>query len=168
MKNEKNTQSLQFTLPEAIEMYPGASAALKAKLEAAFSKKALITDVLERLQDAELDEFYLEAGRPHITSISEIPEDLHEFFLDYYDGIVMHEAVNQKKRLSFLDTNQPKYYSWLKLVPSGGVAFDYTLYGGTTSYSGDASRLRAISAKAAEVLGKNPHTQKVYQNIMNH
>jgi hypothetical protein len=162
------TQALQFTLPEAIEMYPGASEALKTKLESAFGKKALTTDVLERLKDADLDEFYQEAGRPRITSISELPEDLHEFFLDFYDGVVMHEAVNQGKRLSFLDQSQPKYYAWLKLLPSGGVDFDGTLYSDADAYSGDASRLRAISAEAASVIGKNKNCQKVLQNIMNH
>lgn len=167
-KNEIEKQSIEFTLPEAIEMYPGASMALKSKLEAVFGKKALITDALERLKDAELDEFYQEAGRPRITSISELPEDLHELFLDLYDGVVMHEAVNQGKRLSFLDQSQPKYYAWLKLLPSGGVDFGHTYYCDARTCSGDASRLRAISAKAAEILGRNKNCQKVFQNIMNH
>ena len=157
---------IEITLKEAIALFPTASNTFKNKLEATFGKKVLV-DVYERLKDATLEEFYEEAGRPQITSIHDLPEDLHEFFLEYYNGIVICEAVNQGQRLSYLDTNQRKYQAWFKLLPSGGVAFNVTCYADTIAYSGDASRLSAISAKAAETLGKNPACQKVFQNIMN-
>jgi hypothetical protein len=167
MKTTIEKQSLDFTIQEAIAMYPCASEALKLKLEDAFGKKALVTDVLERLKDASLGEFYQESGRPHIMSVKDLPEDLHEYFMAVYDGIVIHEAVNQGQRLSYLDTSTRKYKSWLNLLPSGGVVFYVSDYDDASAYSGDASRLSAISAKAAEVLGKNPNCQKVFQNIMN-
>jgi hypothetical protein len=163
MKSKK----LDFTIEEAIAMYPNASDVLKSKLEASFGKNALITDVLERLKGASLDDFYKESGRPRITSVNDIPEDLHEYFMAVYDGIVIHEAVNQGQRLSFLDTSTGKYQAWFNLLPSGGVDFGVACYGDAGACSGDASRLSAISAKAAETLGRNPACQKVFQNIMN-
>jgi len=164
---ETQSQSLDFTLQEAIAMYPSASEALKSKLDAAFGKKALITDVLERLKDASIEEFYQEAGRPRITSVSELPEDLHEYILSVYDGIVMYEAVNQGQRLSYLDTTTRKYQAWFNLLSSGSVDFYVSLCHCSLAHAGDASRLSAVSAKAAETLGKNPACQNVFQNIMN-
>lgn len=168
-ESQLEKKSFEVTLQEAIAMYqdPGAPDVLKSKLEAVFGKKALVTDVLERLKDASLEEFFIEAGRPQITSIHDLPEDLHEFILEYYNGIVVHEAVNQGKRLSYLDTKQRKYQTWFNMLPSGGVGFGDTCYSDANACSGDASRLSAISAKAAEVLGKNLSCQKVFHNIMN-
>ena len=157
---------IEITLQEAIEMYPTAHDVLKTKLEATFGKKVLV-DVYERLANATLQDFYEEADRPQITSIHDLPEDLHEFFLEYYNGIVICEAVNQGQSLSYLDTSQRKYQAWFKLLPSGGVVFFDAYFNVASAASGDASRLSAISAKAAETLGKNPACQKVFQNIMN-
>lgn len=161
MKNEKVAISIEL----AKQLYKTASEEAKNGLESLFGKKVLSGDVHERLKD--LDDCYEETGLPKITHTRDIPDELQQFFLDVYDGVVSCQAWNEGQRLSFKDTTQKKWTAWLNGLSSGGVAFHATFFSCSYAFAGDASRLRLISDERAKAMLTNPNFQKVFEKILN-
>jgi len=165
MNTNNETKNLELTLPEAKVLYPTASAELQKKLETIFGKKSLVTDINGLLEICTLDECHEATGRPKITTISELPEDLHPLFMKMYSGIVMTEFANEGRKLSFLNSKEKKCYPYYDLS-AGGLAFcDANDYNANAS-AGDASRLRFISEERARAMGENPNYKEVIKDIM--
>ena len=149
-------KNLQISEQDARKLYKTAAPEFKVMLESTFGEKFFNQDVLEILKDGDMDDCYDLTGRPKVSNISEIPEDLHKFIVEaLYPNIVMHEAFNEGQKLSFLNKDQKKCYAWFDVNSSGGLVFGDARCNASVARSGDASRLaffdEADARKAVEI-----------------
>jgi hypothetical protein len=114
-----------------------------------------------------VEECYQVAEWPQVEKVEDIPAELHEAMLKWYENVVMAKAANTLtnpgKKADWRNGDQYKYFPWFRMLPSGGVDFDGTHYYDTSAYSGDASRLAYLDRNGARHMARlNPKAFEDY------
>lgn len=115
-----------------------------------------------------VEECYQVASMPKVEKIEDIPAELHEVILEWYENVVMAKAANTLtnpgETVDWRNHDQYKHFPYFYMVPSGGVAFVDTLCGDTDASSGGASRLAYLASSGASHMAKlNP---KAFENYL--
>lgn len=115
-----------------------------------------------------VEECYEVASMPKVEKIEDIPSELHEAMLEWYENVVMAKAANTLtnpgETADWRNHSQRKHFPVFYMLPSGGVAFGNTNYGDTHTLSGDASRLAYLDSNGASHMAKlNP---KAFENYL--
>jgi hypothetical protein len=114
-----------------------------------------------------VEECYQVAEWPKAEKIEDIPSELHEAILNWYENVVMAKAANTLttpgKKADWRNHSQDKYFPYFRLLPSGGVDFfdasSYDAY----AFSGDASRLAYLDRSGARHMAQlNPKAFEDY------
>ena len=112
-------------------------------------EKKEVTERIKTFEDAQK-----ETGRPDVPELSDVPEDLRDYFKAQYKAVVITEALNEGWKADWKNENQEKYIPWFWTKSPSGFAFDVACYGYSTPRAGDASRLcfrtRALAKYAGE------------------
>lgn len=114
-----------------------------------------------------VEECYQVAAMPKVDKIEDIPSDLHEAILKWYENVVMAKAANTLtnpgETADWRNNSQYKYFPWFHMLPSGGVDFFDTYYDDSSALSGDASRLAYLDESGAEHMARlNPQAFENY------
>jgi len=101
------------------------------------------------------------AGRPKVD-FSVFPEDLREHMEEYYNAIVVVEAVNEGAKPDW-EKSTPKWAPWFRMAPSG-FAFHDSDYDDTYALAGGGSRLRLESEEKSDYVATEfPEVWKAVQ-----
>lgn len=145
--------NVKFKLSNVLKAYKGADASGKKLLkdlagdQVDFDQK--ITDVIKTFEDA------CEALNINPASLQldvlEAMED-GKALVAFKKLSIIRQALNEGWTPDWSNSNETKYYPWMKYVPGSGFSFHVFGYGGTASVVG--SRLCFKSRELAEYAGK--------------
>jgi len=117
-----------------------------------------ITERILTFEDAQK-----ETGRPNVPDFSNVPTDLLKYFTAQYKMVVIAEALNEKWKADWNNSNQEKWFPWFRMSSSGFV-FDGTDYYCTDANAGDGSRLCFKNEEIAEYAGE--HFIDIWKDIL--
>ena len=114
-----------------------------------------------------VDECYQVAEWPKVEKVEDIPSELHEAILEWYENSVMAKAANTLtnpgETADWRNQDQTKYFPYFYMLPSGGVDFYAASYHAAYASSGDASRLAYLDSSGARHMAQlNPKAFEDY------
>jgi len=105
-------------------------------------------DKLKKKRPETTEEAFQLAGRP-VVDFSNVPEDLRTHFENYYKGIVITEALNEKKKPDWDNWKEKKWRAWFRMSASA-FGLPFTHYDDAYSIAGSGSRLVNFDEETAE------------------
>ena len=123
-------QQLTIDRENAVKAYQSGTPKQKTLLENLFGKKSLFPDIIDAFDSYE-EACELDGIKPLIIAdFAFLPEKDREAQFASHQLDVMIRVVNDHKKFDYGNSNQDKYYPWLKWTGSGfaliGVRYAYT------------------------------------------
>lgn len=153
-------QTLNLEKPKVLKAWRDGSNEIKRMLENLHGKDIFqnqkITDRIKTLEDA-----YIDTGRQKVN-FSFLPSDLKEHFENYYNAIVIVEALNEGWTPNWDNGNERKWYPCFIMSPSA-FAFYRSSYVRSAAAAGGGSRLKFKSEELTNYAAKT--FPEIWKNV---